>query len=61
MIARGEAICPDDADEEVAEVPGGHIRPDATGGEAACWAHLLCPECGAVLDGGPHRPGCDGG
>ena len=28
------------------------------GGEAACLAHLLCPECGVVLDGSPHRPGC---
>jgi tellurite resistance-related uncharacterized protein len=28
------------------------------GGETACWAHLLCPECGAVLDGGPHLDGC---
>jgi len=27
-------------------------------GEPACLAHLLCPECGAVLDGGPHLPGC---
>ncbi|MGH9108383.1 MAG: hypothetical protein ACRDY3_02770 [Acidimicrobiales bacterium] len=27
------------------------------GGEAACWAHLLCPECGAVVAEG-HRPGC---
>jgi len=32
--------------------------PEA-GGETACWAHLLCPECGAVLDGGPHLDGCD--
>jgi hypothetical protein len=31
------------------------------GGEAACFAHLVCPECGAVLDGGPHRPGCPSG
>lgn len=31
--------------------------PEA-GGETACWAHLLCPECGAVLDGGPHLVGC---
>ena len=28
------------------------------GGESACYAQMLCPECGAVLDGGPHRAGC---
>ena len=28
------------------------------GGEAACWAHLLCPECGTVLDGGAHIQDC---
>ena len=28
------------------------------GGETACWAHLLCLECGAVLDGEPHLDGC---
>ena len=22
----------------------------ATGGDPACWAHLLCPECGTVLE-----------
>jgi uncharacterized protein YeaO (DUF488 family) len=27
------------------------------GGEAACWAHLVCPECGAMESEG-HRPGC---
>jgi len=37
---------PDDADE---------------GGDPACWAGLLCPDCGAVLDGGPHRPPCTDG
>jgi len=28
------------------------------GGEAACFAHVVCPGCGAVLDGSGHRPGC---
>lgn len=28
------------------------------GGDPACWAGLLCPECGAVMDGGPHKQGC---
>lgn len=29
------------------------------GGESACYAHLLCPECGVVLEpGASHRPGC---
>lgn len=28
------------------------------GGDPACWAGLLCPECGVVLEGGTHREGC---
>lgn len=31
------------------------------GGDPACWAALLCPECGAVMDGGAHKSGCPGG
>lgn len=27
------------------------------GGDPVCWAHLLCPGCGAMLTGG-HRPWC---
>ena len=27
------------------------------GGEAACWAHLVCPECGAIVSEG-HAAGC---
>ena len=33
-------------------------EPEEIGGEAACFAHLVCPECGAVTTEG-HRPGCD--
>jgi tellurite methyltransferase len=28
------------------------------GGESACMAHQICPECGAVLDGGSHLSDC---
>jgi tellurite methyltransferase len=31
---------------------------DDQGGETACWAHLLCQECGAVLEGGSHMDSC---
>ena len=30
---------------------------ESEGGEAACFAHLVCPECGAVVSEG-HAPGC---
>ena len=32
-------------------------RDAAEGGEAACWANLVCPECGAMTTEG-HRPDC---
>jgi hypothetical protein len=31
---------------------------DDEGGESACFAHLICPECGAVLEGSDHAIGC---
>lgn len=31
------------------------------GGDAACFANLICPECGVVMDGSPHRAGCTSG
>ena len=33
-------------------------EPAEQGGDPACWAGLVCPECGAMLDGGAHRAGC---
>jgi hypothetical protein len=31
--------------------------PEERGGEAACWAHLVCPDCGSIESEG-HRPSC---
>ena len=28
------------------------------GGESACYAHLICPECGVVMDGSEHLNNC---
>jgi tellurite methyltransferase len=33
-------------------------EPADEGGDPACWAGLVCPECGAIMDGGGHRAGC---
>lgn len=33
------------------------VVPDEDGGDPACWAGLLCPECGAIR-GDPHHPDC---
>ena len=33
------------------------LAEDAPGGESACYAHLVCEECGAVTTEG-HRPSC---
>lgn len=32
--------------------------PVDQGGDPACWAGLICPECGAVLEEAHHRAGC---
>jgi hypothetical protein len=35
----------------------GVIEDSDQGGDAACWAHLVCPECGAMgIDG--HQAWC---
>ncbi len=40
--------------------PGaGDDRGGDDGGDPACWAHMVCAACGALVDRpGAHRPGC---
>ena len=40
---------PGSADESV---------PLESGGDPACWAHLVCEKCGTVLEGSAHRDTC---
>ncbi|HUJ55613.1 MAG TPA: hypothetical protein VLW49_06460 [Gaiellaceae bacterium] len=41
----------------MSEAPEEDERQQREGGDAACWAHLVCPECGNVASEG-HREGC---
>ena len=44
--------------EEVTIAEDSEDSDDSDGGDAACWAHLLCPDCGVVLDGSEHTRTC---
>lgn len=46
------------ADPEVACEEG---DDEDEGGDPACWAALVCPECGTISTDGSHRPGCAAG
>ena len=37
---------------------GAEVDDPVPEGDPSCWAGLLCHDCGAVVEGGYHRPGC---
>lgn len=44
-------------DGSLNDTDGGRQTDFSEGGESACWAHLVCPECGAMTTEG-HLSGC---
>lgn len=68
VVAGGAQAVPPEAPHTVELGPGTRFHldilrvpppPEPEGGESACYAHLLCPDCGVVLEpGARHRPGC---
>ncbi|MGD0472912.1 MAG: hypothetical protein ABSB70_06815 [Candidatus Velthaea sp.] len=41
------------------EPPNLDAASDDLGGDIACWLHLVCPSCGAILTASAgHRPEC---
>jgi hypothetical protein len=49
----------EDSRLDAAGASGSGQNEDAdVAGEPACWAHLVCPSCSAVLTEG-HQPGCE--
>jgi hypothetical protein len=53
--ARADGPRPEARKGDAAEPPV--LAELVAGGEAACYAHLVCLECGAVVSEG-HLPGC---
>lgn len=47
-------------DDAARPAAGAEPDEDAEGGDPVCWAHLVCPECGAITTEG-HREGCGSG
>jgi hypothetical protein len=48
---------PTESRDDIPEGAAVHPAPTDAGGEAACWAHLVCDECGALEHDG-HHEGC---
>ena len=63
-VEGGLILCRSEGSDEPLRVIEGELLallPESVSsqvGDPACWAGLLCEECGVVLADGPHRPTC---
>lgn len=74
LAAGAEQLIPPETDHEVQPIDGVRVSldllavdrhhdastrsPTDEGGDPACWAGSVCPDCGAMTEGSGHRPGC---
>lgn len=54
-IERGDAVASADARTSKVQERAAAESTEESGGDPACWAHLVCAVCGSIIEGKPHH------